>query len=198
VVLNLLANYTGDLYGCLSNCSGNGICSLTSSLKFECYCQDHYKGIACEENLHPCAQKNACMNGGKCTEFSDNGTPEKLFKTCNCTKKYYGNNCENKIDICANTTCSGHGKCYENETLPACECYKGYLGDKCDEKSEALVALQKKVTTFSYIAFVAMGLCYLSFVLMDLLKIVMNNDVSRIPRKKVKGNPIRYLYKEFD
>jgi hypothetical protein len=197
VVLNLLANYSGDLYGCLSNCSGSGQCFLTSALKFECECKEHFRGIACEENLHPCAKKSICLNGGKCIEYSDGLEPETLSFECNCTKSFLGTHCENRIDICANTTCSGHGKCYDNSSQPACECYKGYLGDKCDQKSEALIALQKKVTTFSYVAFVTLGVCYTTFVLMDLLKIVMNVETKRTPRIKNK-NPIRYLYKEFD
>jgi hypothetical protein len=62
-VLFLLGNTSNDLYGCLVNCSGNGVCRYTVDNKFICGCKDKFKGLACEVDQHPCAS-SPCINDG--------------------------------------------------------------------------------------------------------------------------------------
>ena len=65
---------------------------------------------------------------------------------CQCQSSfYYGTYCENKVKVCLNKICSGHGYCIVvNETVPACKCYKGYQGDFCDQKDLGKTKLRQK------------------------------------------------------
>lgn len=180
------------------NCSSFGKCQHTEEDKYECICDNLHDGLACENDLHPCA-KTKCLNDAKCYEKEGFNGIDNLEVGCNCTGLYYGKYCQEKINICQNETCSGHGVCYENNSLPACNCFSKYEGDKCEIKSQELVSLQKKVKTASYLAFVCIGLCYGLFIFLDSLTYVMMFEPKRTSRYKLRHHrPYRLKYKNFD
>ncbi|RNA21834.1 crumbs -like protein [Brachionus plicatilis] len=122
---------------CLTNCTNNGKCKLNNNEKFICECDEHYIGTRCQIDSRPCAS-NPCMNGAKC--FND--FIKKIYK-CECVTKngsvlFYGANCEKKIDVCENETCSKNGVCYDVENEPKCKCFKSYSGEKCQVESQEI------------------------------------------------------------
>ncbi len=188
-MLAILSGYTDDLYGCLTNCSGFGQCTLTEASEFVCDCFQYHEGVACQHDLRPCSA-DPCLNAGECIESAlDNN---ELTFSCNCTARFEGDKCETLIDVCANTTCSGHGYCYENASMPTCKCFGGYLGELCGEESNSYALIKKIIVACSYIAFIVLGSMYATFILLDISKYFCETN---IVKKKIK--PIRLKYKDF-
>jgi hypothetical protein len=188
----LLSTYKEDLFGCLVNCSGKGKCLYTAENRFECKCLQLRSGVACENNLHPCASVK-CLNDGKCYELPSFDGVDNLEVACNCSGLYYGSKCQEKINVCANEICSGHGACFENNSLPFCKCFSMYEGDKCETSSAALQHLRKKISIASYLAFFFLFLCYGIFICLDFVHIAMGK-VTNV-KKKFRLNVIRFNYK---
>ena len=137
----ILLKSDGDFHGCLSNCSNQGRCALNENHTLGCICNDKFIiGDACERNTRPCS-RSMCLNNGTCEDLIQDGSIAG-FK-CTCQKFYYGINCENKIDICENKTCSFHGHCFDNSSIPQCDCYMFYSGSDCEIKSASLVVIKK-------------------------------------------------------
>jgi hypothetical protein len=189
VILGILDNYKDDFYGCLVNCTGNGQCIYGDNSKFRCVCREkYYIGSACEIELYACSS-SPCINDGICYNDKDDG---RLFDRCECPKLYEGKYCQDKINICTNQSCSMNGKCYQNSTTPQCSCYKGYTGLNCESKTKEFIAKQRKVKSFSYVAFIVLGLVFSIFISLDLLKIF--EPPKRM--KKTPKSPIRFIYKQ--
>lgn len=122
-LLSLLgSNYTGDLSGCLSNCSNQGLCSLNSANEYVCQCDTYYSGVKCQTDNRPCSS-SPCLNDGNCTNTIDPYTGTLSLYTCDCGSYFYGTNCEYYSDLCANFSCSGHGTCKDTSSGPNCTCY---------------------------------------------------------------------------
>ncbi|RNA17427.1 neurogenic locus Notch isoform X3 [Brachionus plicatilis] len=127
-----------DINSCLTNCSGNGKCKLTNSLKFECECFANYAGPHCQINSLPC-YSNPCRNNGTCID----DILKKIYQ-CDCffyanrSSLFYGRNCENKINLCQNETCSGNGVCHDYGYEAKCRCFQKYYGEKCQIESNEI------------------------------------------------------------
>ncbi|CAF1148719.1 unnamed protein product, partial [Brachionus calyciflorus] len=58
--LNELLSKNLEASSCiLLNCSNNGICNINN---FECFCNEHYYGVACELPQKKCESQNRCLN----------------------------------------------------------------------------------------------------------------------------------------
>ncbi|RNA36805.1 protocadherin Fat 1 isoform X1 [Brachionus plicatilis] len=143
----LKKNY--EMNDCLKNCSGNGLCKLIDKTLFFCECFSNFAGSSCQINTLPCAS-NPCLNNGTCV----NNLANKTF-ICHCQQDNNGNdlyfrkNCQNKVDVCANETCSKNGVCYDVNDKAKCKCFYSYSGEKCniesDEKSKTIVEVRKEI-----------------------------------------------------
>ena len=108
-----LLNSNYDLSGCMTNCSNKVSCRFDTVLnKFYCLCDSIYSsGSACNVDIRPCSS-NPCLNNGTCVDYSNGlrynmSVPDNVTYSCLCNKHYKGENCEEKINICQNETCSG-------------------------------------------------------------------------------------------
>lgn len=122
------------------------------------------------------------MNNGNCTNLEyANGT--FYGYECECPSYTYGTLCENKIDYCANVTCSGHGKCsVVNTTSTKCTCFYMYLGDDCSIESTSMKTTKAITSATSIIAFIMIALFYLIFILLDVMDFLITDK----PRKSSK------------
>jgi hypothetical protein len=194
----LLSNFKGDLFGCLANCSSKGQCEYTNRNTFECKCYELRGGVACENNLHPCASTK-CLNDGKCYELASFNGIDNFDVGCNCSGLYYGSKCQEKINVCVDKMqCSGHGVCYEKNSLPFCKCYSKYEGDRCEVESVELKKLKDKISITSYLAFFIIALCFGFFIFLDLIGILINKARNMKNKRKKSSIVFRYKYKNFD
>lgn len=96
---------------------------------------------------------NPCLNNASCVD----NIKEKTY-TCICfshTNKsslFYGLNCENKINLCQNETCSGNSLCYDDGYESKCKCFDKYSGDKCQIESKEMKVKKVVIKTSSIIA----------------------------------------------
>ena len=170
---------------CLQNCSNNGICKLNDwKLKLECECFGSYAGSKCETNLNPCTSNNPCLNNGTC-----------IFKLnsyeCSCDEnKFYGTNCEHRINMCANRTCLNRGICKINELTysPYCSCLKYFSGETCEIHSSELVTIKNIISVASITAIIIIIVFYLIFIQNDIFKyfIFKNQCLLKKKIKKIK------------
>lgn len=185
-----LLNKKLDLNDCLNNCSGNGICKQSSDDDYRCACFEDYTGNTCQMNKHKCFRK-PCLNNGNCTEFkvisNFTGNIDYEFK-CSCSQRYYGTYCEKiKKDYCTNKTCSQNGFCFFIETSEEgeCRCFRFFSGKNCEIESNDIKTIKKIISTATIIAIVTIILCLSSFILMDILSILIrkNNKIKPIEKK---------------
>lgn len=54
-----------DITDCITNCYGNGVCSLNENQKFFCECDENYIGAKCQTSSKSCAS-SLCINGATC------------------------------------------------------------------------------------------------------------------------------------
>lgn len=144
---NILTLYTGDLSSCLANCSNQGVCFLNSENKYACKCDKFKIGVACQSDTRSCAS-GPCLNNATCTNINN----ETTFM-CTCQSNLYvGIHCENKVNLCTNSTiCTpSQGYCIMNETQPSCKCFAGYTGAYCEIMSTSL-AVRKSVISVTTI-----------------------------------------------
>ena len=161
----LLSNYTGDLSGCLVNCSSNGICYQDSiSGVISCSCTQNFTGVACNKDMRAC-YSSPCLNGATCVDIYSN---QEFKYMCICDPYYTGSNCEKKIDVCINEKCSSHGSCADVNNTATCKCFQSYFGDHCENEEESLKMIKKVIQTTSIIAIITLVLFYLIFVACDL------------------------------
>ncbi len=152
-LINILQS-NADVSSCLSNCSNQGICKLSTNQTYICECNANFMGKSCQTDERPCSQSNKCLNNGTCVNSQD-----LISFTCQCPENgpYYGQYCENIKNLCENVTCSSHGYCTQNQNETKCKCFNGYEGEKCDIESSS-VKLVKSVqwtTTIISILFIA-------------------------------------------
>ena len=106
----------------------------------------------------------SCLNNGTCISQVDNATFE-----CHCQHTYYGINCENQEDICANKTCSSNGYCQTYAASePKCRCLIGYSGDNCEVED----SFRKIIRYVQYISLIIVCTCYTI-----LVTLVVSNDI---------------------
>ena len=132
---------------------------------------------ACQIDSRPCSL-NPCLNNAICVDYSNNmnynmsaliDTNSSSFY-CLCNEFYIGTNCETKLDVCQNETCSNNGNCYESENMPKCKCFSMYSGDKCESESNELKAIKTISSISTIIAIISIISFYVFISFMDLLK----------------------------
>ena len=187
-----------DISACLTNCSGNGECSLDSNYNFYCACYEFYGGKTCNTDLRPCVSW-PCMWNGNCSNII-NGTSYDF--ECKCPYPYYGRHCHLKINLCQNVTCKKmQGTCQINGTIAECKCFTGFHGDHCELLSQEM----QTVKTISNVTGVLAGLCLATFfgffIFMDITKygssilefiklFLPNNNVGSAPIPNTNNNQI--------
>ncbi|CAF0962041.1 unnamed protein product [Brachionus calyciflorus] len=141
-----------DMTNCLSNCSNNGKCKFKNN-QFSCECLSHFSGATCQVDTRPCSS-NPCLNNATCIDEI-----ESKKYNCECVNDpetnsqiYYGQNCQFKIDVCENETCSGNGNCKDFENRPQCECFYLFNGTRCEFESLEMVGIKKVMTITSIVA----------------------------------------------
>ncbi|RNA40382.1 delta C isoform X2 [Brachionus plicatilis] len=169
-----------DLSDCLINCSGNGKCKFIQNKKFICECFENFVGSNCQINTLPCAS-NPCLNNGTCLNNLEN----KTF-TCQCDSQsnqlslYYGKNCEKKIDVCSNETCSKQGVCYDIDGKAKCKCFPLYSGEKCEIESNEMMVKKVVIKTSAIIAMMTIVSFFVMCLACDMLSSVTISGVARI------------------
>ncbi len=187
-----------DFNSCLVNCSNQGQCKLNQQTqKYLCECNKYFMGSSCQTDTRPCLN-NKCLNDATCVESSLNMTSTSSSYTCQCPSNglFYGEFCENRINVCENTTCSLHGYCIilnqQNSTLFQCKCFNGYSGDKCEIES----TLKKVVTYVQWTTTIICIICFIIFWtivigndLLSYFKIGHKRiDINKWRREKIHGN----------
>jgi len=178
----VLSTYTGDLSGCLANCSNQGYCVLNSLQQYMCQCDQYKAGKACQSDLRPCSS-NPCLNKGTCSNIMN--INETSFQ-CICQNNlFYGTYCENKVDLCLNNTdlcIKGQGYCVVNGTRPMCKCLKEYSGIKCELQSTSMVVRKAIINASSIIAIIVL-VCFIILVFFfDYTKYLLTKN--KKPKKK--------------
>ncbi|KAL3877080.1 hypothetical protein ACJMK2_034835 [Sinanodonta woodiana] len=79
----------------------------------------------CKDAFTNLCNVNTCRNGGNCTiRFHD--------YYCQCTKGYYGRNCEVEVNNCLSQPCYNGGTCTSTPAGYNCTCPTGTNGSRCD------------------------------------------------------------------
>ena len=167
-----------DMTSCILSCSNRGLCVFSNDA-FSCLCNlFYYDGAACEVDQRHCTN-NPCMHNGICNELYSAG-----FE-CKCPPLYYGKNCENKVDLCANVTCSYHGNCMVDNTNNSvwCDCYNLYSGDACEAKNPELETIETTTTVSTTLAIVSLVSLFVCAIISDI-----SDHYMKLRRKKIKNS----------
>ena len=174
----------------MSNCSNHGACILVDQ-SYVCQCNENRTGSACQTDSRPCSRV-LCMNGSTCYD-TNNSTSFQ----CTCRSEiFHGTYCENKVDLCKNSTIcyNNQGFCVMNDTQPFCKCKTQYSGVNCEIMSNYLV-FQKGVVWLTTIICIIVIVCLIMIVLgFDFTKyFLMNKNKGNKPAQR---KPVikRYIY----
>ncbi len=186
----VLSVYTGDLSGCLSNCSNQGYCVFNSIQKYVCKCNQYKTGKACQSDFRPCSS-NPCLNNGTCSSIMNNTSFQ-----CICQNSLYsGIYCEQKLDLCINNTetCfNNQGFCIMNDTQPTCKCLMGYSGKKCELQSTSLVITKVIINASSIVAIIVLVSFSILILCFDYTKYFLMKN--KKPTKKPPQIETRFYY----
>ena len=193
----MLASYSGDLSSCLANCTNQGICILDSFQQYICQCNQFRTGSACQSDTRPCSS-GPCLNGGICNDTNNSTSFE-----CKCqTNLFYGIYCENKKDLCLNSSIcfNNQGYCVMNESQAMCKCKLDYSGVNCEIMSTSLIVRKAIINVTTIIAIVVL-VCYTLFIIcFDFTKYFVMKDKNRIKasrkyqRSISRENELKKLY----
>jgi len=166
-----------DVSNCLTNCSSQGTCDVSSNNPkyYICNCDPNYGGPTCEQDLRPCS-KLQCVNDGICINKINGSTYD--FE-CNCTFPYSGQRCELKQNLCLNKTCSKQGICVMNKTAANCFCFKGYSGLNCEIVSQLMKTHKSNVQVIAILAILALVGFVLFILALDALGIHINKQKAK-------------------
>jgi hypothetical protein len=192
----ILESYEGDLSSCLANCSNQGICVFDLQLyQYICQCNQFRTGQACQLDTRPCSS-NPCLNGGIC-----NDTNNLTSFECTCQMNlFYGQNCENKFELCLNSTIcisSNQGLCQMNETKPICKCFKGYSGANCEIISTSLVLRKAFINVTAIIAIGIIVIYVIMILCFDFTKYFLMKKTIKIQKKKELIKKKRVIIKRY-
>ncbi len=151
--------------------------------------------MSCQTNTKPCSS-NPCLNAGNCSDIILNSTNN--WFSCECKNNYFGVFCENRINICDNTTCNGQGYCFINSTTnnASCKCFPYYSGEKC-EISSTYMKYRKVVITLATILAIITIIAFIVFILsMDYFKYFLMNP-NPLKKSKTKIKIRRFKYHHF-
>ncbi len=163
-LMNILESNT-DVSSCLSNCSNHGVCKHSTNQTYTCECNSNFIGVSCQTDERPCSQSNKCLNNGTCINSLD-----LTSSSCKCPENglFYGQYCENTINLCENVTCSSHGYCMQNQNKTKCKCQNGYEGDGCELESNIIKVVKKVQWTTTIIC----TTCIVTFIIL-----ILGNDL---------------------
>jgi hypothetical protein len=186
----VLSNYTGDLSACLANCSNQGICTLNSVQQFVCECNQYKTGRSCQSDSKPCSS-NPCLNNGLCVDINNQTSSFQ----CICPSLFYGIYCENKIDLCLNSTIcyNNQGYCKMNGSQPVCNCIVGYSGVNCEIISSSLAAKKIIINVSALIAFVVIAFFIFTIFVFDYTKYFL---MAKPIKKKLKTKKPKSHFKK--
>ena len=205
--INVLLNASYDLAGCLVNCTNHGVCKYVSlDNNFICSCNSAYHiGTACQIDTRPCSL-NPCLNDAACIDESSSlfqNLTNKYNKTyiCMCPQYYDGPNCESKLDLCQNETCSNNGNCIDNKNNVSCECFYLYEGAKCSIQSVELELIKTVSFTSFMIAIIAIVSTYCLIFCCDVSKYCIKTKMFANRRKREVNSRSKIknlIYKNFN
>ncbi len=178
---NILASATSDLSPCLANCSNQGICLLNSDQKFICQCNLYKTGSTCQKDTRPCIS-SPCLNFGICNDVKNGSSFQ-----CTCQSDlYYGVFCENKIDLCKNSSIcfNNQGYCIMNKSQAVCKCKTGYSGVNCEIISTNLAFRKSIISVTTIITIIILVFFILLIIFFDFTKYFLNNN----NKKRIKKN----------
>ena len=177
---NVLQTYIGDLSSCLANCSNQGICVLSNGQNI-CECNKYRTGLSCQSDTRPCSS-GPCLNNGICSSIKNDTTFE-----CTCQNElFYGKHCENKINLCLNSTIciQNQGYCQMNGTQPICKCFMDYSGAKCEIISTSLI-VRKAFTSLATFLAILVLVCFLIMIFcFDFIKYYLMRNMKQFKTKK--------------
>lgn len=135
------------------------------------------------------------MNNGTC--YQNRNLSQSLNQTilagyyCNCDQLYYGSNCEYKIDVCGNETCSSNGICKDVNSIATCRCFVNYYGDNCELETSRQKLIKVVTSTATIISIASIVLFHAIILANDILNLFCK--ISTIP-KKVINTPKQLAY----
>jgi hypothetical protein len=187
---NILSNYTGDLSACLANCSNQGICILNSLQQYICECSQYKTGKSCQSDTRPCSS-NPCLNNGLCIDTNN----QTLSFQCICPSLFYGIYCENKMDLCLNSSIcfNNQGYCKMNGSQPVCKCIMGYSGVNCEIISSSLAVRKIIINVSAIIAFVVIAFFIFTILVFDYTKYFL---MMKPIKKKQEIKKFQYHFKK--
>ena len=165
LILEILKS-NSDVTSCLSNCSNQGVCKLSTNKTYICECNANFMGKSCQTDERPCSQANRCLNNGTCINSLD-----LTSSSCQCPQNgpFYGQYCENMRNLCENVTCSSHGYCSQSQSETKCKCYVGYDGDKCEIVSSSVRVVKSIQWTTTIICILCILIFWMMIVGSDVL-----------------------------
>ncbi|UJR33541.1 hypothetical protein I4U23_020983 [Adineta vaga] len=111
-------------------CEHGSICIAKGQYTYDCKCVGPWRGIYC--GIPDACYRSPCQNGGTCLNVHDD-------YWCQCTKEYYGNNCQTKYhsstytnDHCRPYICNT-GQCISLQTTYYCQCPNDRYGEHCEK-----------------------------------------------------------------
>jgi hypothetical protein len=191
-ILNILQS-DSDITACLANCSNQGLCKLDpQTFKYICECNANFMGKSCQTDKRPCSQSNKCRNNGTCINLQD-----LTSSSCQCPENgpFYGQYCENTINLCENVTCSSHGNCIQSQNETKCKCYNGYEGDNCEIEGNTVKKVkytQWSATIICIVCIIIFWLVIISSDILDYFKIGSEHiDMDEWRREKLHGKNLK-------
>jgi hypothetical protein len=146
-------------------------------------------------DIRPCMH-SPCLNNGTCVEnttalISTNGNSNSSY-TCECGEYYYGTNCEYRLDLCQNETCSNNGYCTMESTqnVANCTCIMGYSGVYCETELESTKIIKTVTSIASVIPLFVFAGIYLMMFIIDVFN--MCTFKPKVYRKKPIPRKLHY------
>lgn len=194
-IVNLLESGL-DLNDCLVNCTNKGFCKLGQNNSLICECKRGFTGSNCQSSSSPCFY-DICLNNSTCIDRWINPNIPKDY-LCECSSSiYYGQNCEHKINVCANETCSSSGYCRDYGNRPKCSCFPNYSGDHCEIESLHKRIVKIATLTSTIIAIIILTILVCILVCDDCSNLIYfhpkQRQLQKIYKKRMK--PIHFVYK---
>lgn len=97
---------------------------------WQCYCNNGWGGLFCNQDLNYCTNHKPCKNGGTCFNTGQGS----YF--CTCLAEYTGTDCELVKDDCTTVIpCLNGGTCLDRINEYKCLCPRGYSGLRCERSA---------------------------------------------------------------
>lgn len=105
---------------------------------WQCYCNEGWGGLFCNQDLNYCTNHKPCKNGGTCFNTGQGSY------TCDCPAEFTGTDCELVKDDCTVIPCLNGGRCATSSSVDAdgvrlnatCQCEPGFHGRRCETSTQ--------------------------------------------------------------